>query len=169
MADRFDEMARAWLGLPPDRMGLDDELPTLSALLRKVHDEARAVERRFPVMHGPSVPWRMVEPYEAQAVLNHGQSLARLAERGGLSPRELWLVVRGLGLEARRTVGEADALLWVTAWVEQDRLTQAGLLAARKVVEAARDLLKCCQAPEICGAVLDAERALAEYDKAVGG
>jgi lambda repressor-like predicted transcriptional regulator len=36
-----------------------------------------------------SIPWDMISPHEKQAALNHGgQSLARLAERGGLSPCE---------------------------------------------------------------------------------
>jgi hypothetical protein len=44
----------------------------------------------------PSVPWRLVEPHEAQAIKNHDQSLERLNERGGLSAGELWCVVHGL-------------------------------------------------------------------------
>lgn len=41
-----------------------------------------------------SIPWEMVESHEAQAKANHGQSLARLNQRGGLSPRELYAVLR---------------------------------------------------------------------------
>jgi hypothetical protein len=40
-----------------------------------------------------SVPWEMVAPHEAQAQYNHGQTLERLAERGGLSPMELACVL----------------------------------------------------------------------------
>lgn len=40
-----------------------------------------------------SIPWKMIEPHEAQARVNHGQSLARLHQRGGLSPRELYAVL----------------------------------------------------------------------------
>lgn len=37
-----------------------------------------------------TVPLALVAPHEAQAMQNHGgQTLARLAERGGLSPGEL--------------------------------------------------------------------------------
>lgn len=35
-----------------------------------------------------AVPWAVMQPHEAQAQRNHGQSLARLAERGGLSACE---------------------------------------------------------------------------------
>ena len=54
---------------------------------------------RFPVLRGlskdslpSSVPWSVVEPHSRQAMRNHDQTLERLAERGGLSPVELWMV-----------------------------------------------------------------------------
>lgn len=62
-------------------------------------------EREFPILMTPgerhqyptcprSVPWSMVAPHDAQAQKNHGgQTLARLAERGGLSPVELLAVL----------------------------------------------------------------------------
>ena len=31
------------------------------------------------------IPWDVIEPHEEQALKNHGQTLKRLAERGGLS------------------------------------------------------------------------------------
>ncbi len=40
-----------------------------------------------------NVPWDLVRPHEHQAYKNHGQTLSRLAERGGLSPLELIAVV----------------------------------------------------------------------------
>ena len=40
------------------------------------------------------VPWNLVAPHETQAKKNHDQSLEELAGRGGLSPDELWCVVR---------------------------------------------------------------------------
>ena len=36
----------------------------------------------------PSVDFRTVQPYEAQAQRNHRQTLQRLSDRGGLSPDE---------------------------------------------------------------------------------
>lgn len=40
------------------------------------------------------VPWSVVAPHEAQAKSNHDQTLARLAERGGLDAHELYAVLR---------------------------------------------------------------------------
>lgn len=40
-----------------------------------------------------SVPWRLLAPHEKQALRNHGQTMQRLAERGGLSPAELMCVL----------------------------------------------------------------------------
>lgn len=61
--------------------------------------------KRFPILidrlgtPGPcpsSIPWEAIAPYEGQAKQNHGgQSLERLAERGGLSPTEAYLVMHG--------------------------------------------------------------------------
>ena len=56
--------------------------------------------RRFPVLMSTkdrkefedcpeSILWSDIEPHTWQAYKNHGQSLARLAERGGLGPDEL--------------------------------------------------------------------------------
>lgn len=40
-----------------------------------------------------SIPWEMIAPHERQAQINHGQTLERLAERGGLGIREaLWVL-----------------------------------------------------------------------------
>ncbi len=45
-----------------------------------------------------SVPWGLMWPHKAQAQNNHGQSLLRLAERGGLDPVEMLLVIEGRAL-----------------------------------------------------------------------
>lgn len=45
-----------------------------------------------------SVPWAYAERFREQAQRNHGQTLERLAERGGLSPEEIWLAAHGHGL-----------------------------------------------------------------------
>ena len=63
-------------------------------------------ERQFPVllnyqerkMHPEcprSVPWQFVETFREQARANHGQTLERLAERGGLDPCEMWNAAHG--------------------------------------------------------------------------
>lgn len=43
-----------------------------------------------------SIPWAAIEPHEAQALRNHDQTLARLAERGGLDPVEAAAVLDGV-------------------------------------------------------------------------
>lgn len=52
----------------------------------------------FPVLqpgHQPQeyIPYNIIAPHEAQAMKNHGQSLQRLSERGGLSWGEIWAVI----------------------------------------------------------------------------
>lgn len=78
--------------------------------------------RRFPVMVGVgggfSVPWSLVEPFERQAQANHGQSLERLAERGGLSPFELWAVMHSCPRDvARAQLSDETAHRWALSLV----------------------------------------------------
>lgn len=54
---------------------------------------AALTEPLFPIMRGPAVPWSLIAPYESQARENHGQSLKRLAERGGLSMCEAMAIM----------------------------------------------------------------------------
>ncbi|KKK96050.1 hypothetical protein LCGC14_2666650, partial [marine sediment metagenome] len=54
---------------------------------------------RYPIQGGPSVPWEFMVPHEAQHKLNHGgQTLERMAQRGGLGATEAWCCVNGLKL-----------------------------------------------------------------------
>lgn len=39
------------------------------------------------------IPWELIAPHEAQARKNHGQTLERLHQRGGLSPCEALAVL----------------------------------------------------------------------------
>lgn len=55
------------------------------------------------------VPWGFVEPHEKQAWTNHGQTLARLAQRGGLSPAELLAIATGRGLREMWGVTDVEA------------------------------------------------------------
>ena len=41
------------------------------------------------------IPWAMIAPHEAQAQSNHGQSLERLAQRGGLAASEAIDIIEG--------------------------------------------------------------------------
>ncbi len=60
-------------------------------------------ERRFPILLGRgygdgerlSIPWNVIDGHEGQALLNHSQTLERLAARGGLGPDEAVCVMRG--------------------------------------------------------------------------
>lgn len=46
-----------------------------------------------------SIPWSLIEPHRKRAEYNHcGQTLERLAQRGGLSPRETLVAIRDLPL-----------------------------------------------------------------------
>lgn len=47
----------------------------------------------FPIQRGPAIPWHLIAPHEAQAQRNHGQTLERLAQRGGLDPIEAMCVL----------------------------------------------------------------------------
>lgn len=64
------------------------------------------MRKRFPVLHNLGhrgekeyIPWEVIAPHEAQAYENHGQSLERLASRGGLSYREMLAVLRDQGFD----------------------------------------------------------------------
>ena len=99
-------------------------------------------ERMFPVLQeGWSFPWRYVAPFEAQAQRNHGQSLSRLAERGGLCSVELLCVVNDLAWRER--IGPDDTArerftAWVRAQEDRDlsRLREAARLAGNGLIDA---------------------------------
>lgn len=73
---------------------------------------------RFPILRDSSgggiicsIPWVMIAPHEAQASLNHGgQSLYRLAERGGLSACEVVAVLEDRAY-TKMTITEAETRL----------------------------------------------------------
>ena len=75
----------------------------------------------FPIMKAVllgSVPWDFMEPHERQAQRNHGQSLKRLAERGGLNAAEALDVVEGrpYGSSPRRADAELPLINKVREW-----------------------------------------------------
>ncbi len=76
-------------------------------LLAEVDRLQALLGRRFPIVGGPSVPWHVMAPHEAQAQKNHGQSLEQLAVRGGLSPAEAWCVVHDIRWRDRPADPEA--------------------------------------------------------------
>ena len=62
-----------------------------------------------------SVPWALVEQWRSQIERNHGQTLERLHERGGLSPDELWLAAHGKRWSARPAIESRGWLRSVAA------------------------------------------------------
>lgn len=72
-------------------------------------DEARRSKTQYP----HSVPWDLVKDHDEQAQSNHSQSLERLAERGGLSPLELWCVVNDKKWHEKGNMTEAKAIKWL--------------------------------------------------------
>ena len=95
--------------------------------MNKTRDQLLAVGM-FPVLLSnrydseglACVPLALVLPHEAQAQSNHGQSLRRLAERGGLSPAELAAVLEDRPF-ARMTVHDAWAAIFNAAAPEVPR------------------------------------------------
>lgn len=68
----------------------------------------------MPVMSSKylkSMPMDMLLPHEKQAIRNHGQTLKRLAERGGICPSEALSIMDGLHWGAVKVCDENDLLL----------------------------------------------------------
>ncbi len=94
------------------------EVPVMCirAKLQAAHDLGRDGERRFPIIKGASVPWSAMAPFERQAKENHGgQSLEKLASRGGLGRVEAWAVVNSI---CYYDVPKNAAELW-DAWADK--------------------------------------------------
>ncbi len=88
------------------------------------HHTQRSSEQAFPILQAaqtagrpPTIPWALIAPHEKQAKANHGdQSLGLLANRGGLSPEELWCVLHDQPW--REHPGERFAEGWLQGLVE---------------------------------------------------
>jgi hypothetical protein len=99
------------------------EMEVLRAELERING------KRFPVHSGGmTVPWLMLAPHEQQAVDNHGQTLQRLAERGGLGWAEMLCVLEGRS--------------WQKRSVSSDELAKPKVLALVAAFDAARAKLK---------------------------
>ena len=76
---------------------------------------------RRPHMGRSALPWALVEPHRAQARTNHGESLERLAEQGGLDWVDLWLVLSDQFLYPEPPITEEDARAHVLRlWAEHE-------------------------------------------------
>ena len=57
----------------------------------------------MPIMGGvllKAIPWALISSHDEQAQTNHGQTLNRLAERGGLGPSEALAIIEDRRWEA---------------------------------------------------------------------
>lgn len=76
--------------------------------------------------HPRSVPWAFVSPHEKKAMANHGgQTLQRLAERGGLSPRELYAVIHDLPWRQLDGVSDEQIHDWLIQAVKTEPVEAA--------------------------------------------
>lgn len=64
------------------------------------------------------IPWAFIAPHDAQARSNHGQSLERLAQRGGLAASEALDIIEGRRWGSARPCIENEHYLinLVRAW-----------------------------------------------------
>jgi hypothetical protein len=65
------------------------------------------------------IPWDLIAPFEAAAERNHGQSLERLNERGGLDPLEAYAVMRGLRWPEVCNLDRQMVVNWLNARVKE--------------------------------------------------
>lgn len=79
----------------------------------------------FPILgeHGQAVPFDIVLRHQAQAVKNHGQSVHRLAERGGLDWHELLAVLSDVRWRQVSTLSKSAARAAAIKIVEREELT----------------------------------------------
>lgn len=85
--------------------------PILQGQTQEYNYARRNRRTSYPI----AVPWDLVKDHEEQAQKNHSQTLTRLSERGGLSPKELWCIVHDVDFYAAfsRNMTEADAIEWL--------------------------------------------------------
>lgn len=95
------------------------------------------IELGYPILYGPgsekphkhptwplTVPWAVVEPHEAQARSNHGQTLRRLAERGGLCLQEMVAVLADKEWRVVKHLSDDQAAAHINDLVRQWRKAQ---------------------------------------------
>ncbi len=70
------------------------------------------------------VPWALVEAHEEQALMNHGQSVRRLAHRGGLDPLELVAVLTDRSWPETDYLSDAEAVDLLVGIIEESRKGQ---------------------------------------------
>ena len=69
-------------------------MPAKNHQMKRVFPVIKRVGERLP----SSIPWASLTPHEARIKKNHGLPLESLAERGGLSPMEIYCAMNDLSL-----------------------------------------------------------------------
>lgn len=87
-----------------------------------MREEGRS-ENKFPVLWSykakPAdrvpvwVPWDWVDKFARRLDRNHGQTVLRLAERGGLCASEIWCAANDRGLFEPGNLNEAASVAWL--------------------------------------------------------
>ncbi len=95
IAGEYDNEPQEGVFIPMEqRLKEKKELEEARAASAAARAALSNLTRRFPIQGGPSIPWWIIAPHEKQALRNHGgQTLERLAERGGLGPSEALAVL----------------------------------------------------------------------------
>lgn len=72
-----------------------DTIAALRAEVERLRETSVKPAKQFPILgsRGVTIDWALVEDHQRQAYKNHRQTVARLAERGGLSWCELHAVL----------------------------------------------------------------------------
>lgn len=117
--------------------------------------------KNFPVLYekkidGPrAIPWEKAEEFRAQAEKNHDQTLERLAQRGGLSPVEIWYAAHGKGLKGILSRWPEIDHKGAVKWIEEFAY---GIICRCRRCGAG---MKCqiLELPEICGKCITHEEA----------
>lgn len=93
----------------------------------RVKDEIDAVRDFGSPYMCVCLPWDMIAPHERQAQKNHSQTLARLAERGGLGADEAIAVLEDREWRSMKD-GQAhhDLCKMVAAWVTEQLYPEPG-------------------------------------------
>jgi hypothetical protein len=80
------------------------------------------MEDKFPILgSNPKeyIPLDIIKQHENQAIINHSQTLKRLAERGGLSWNETLLVLKDERFNYKTQLSEIDAKIKVLEMIPQ--------------------------------------------------
>lgn len=72
-----------------------------------------------------TVPWEWIEKFEHRLQRNHGQSVRRLAERGGLGASEMWAAAHDAGLWDDAVPTEPEAVAWLRGAPWNDKATNS--------------------------------------------